>query len=131
MSSRVQTLDLAGKKFVVLEEREYERLRALDCSDERGQLADWPAANSKGNRPALEFLRVSIARDIAKERVSMGLTQEQLAKQAGIRQETLCRLETGKQAPNVRTVEKIDQALQRIARQQASKLRKGKTRSRG
>jgi DNA-binding XRE family transcriptional regulator len=131
MSSRVQTLDLAGRKFVVLEEREYERLRALDRTADGAQLPDWPAANSKGNRPALEFLRISIARDIVKERVLLGLTQEQLAAQAGIRQETLCRLETGKQAPNVRTVDKIDQALKRIAQQQASKRRKRKTRRSG
>jgi transcriptional regulator with XRE-family HTH domain len=87
---------------------------------------DWPAANTKGNRPALEFLRVLIARDIVKERVLLGLTQEQLANQAGIRQETLCRLETGKHAPNVRTVDKIDQALKRVARQQANQRRKGR-----
>jgi DNA-binding XRE family transcriptional regulator len=75
------------------------------------ELPEWPAADAKGNRPAFEFVRVSIARDIIKERTALGLTQEQLAKLAGIRQETLCRLETGKQSPNVRTVDKIDRAV--------------------
>ena len=43
----------------------------------------------------------------------LGLTQAQLAKLAGIRQETLSRLESGKHKPNVRTVERIDAALRR------------------
>jgi DNA-binding XRE family transcriptional regulator len=124
MSARVQALNLAGKKFVVLERGEYERLRALDREAVEAGLPPWPPADRKGNRPALEFVRVSIARDIIKERKALGLTQEQLAKLAGIRQETLCRLETGKQAPNVRTVDKIDQALKRAARQQAATSQK-------
>jgi DNA-binding XRE family transcriptional regulator len=127
MSARVQTLNLAGKKFVVLERGEYDRLRALDRDPNDAGLPPWPPANSKGNRPALEFMRVSIARDIIKERTALGLTQVQLAKLAGIRQETLCRLETGKQAPNVRTVDKIDQALKRAARQRAPVRGKAKT----
>lgn len=126
MSSQVQTLNLAGKKFVVLEQNEYERLRALDLATGKVQLPEWPRADAKGNRPALEFLRVSIARDIVNERVLLGLTQAQLANLAGIRQETLCRLETGRQAPNVRTVDKIDQALKRAARRQTSKRRNAK-----
>lgn len=120
MSARVQTLNLAGKKFVVLERTEYERLRALARSAGQAELPPWPPADAKGNRPALEFVRVSIARDIIKERTALGLTQQELASLAGIRQETLCRLETGKQAPNIRTVDKIDQALQRAKRRQTA-----------
>lgn len=43
----------------------------------------------------------------------LGLTQTELAKLAGIRQETLSRLEFGKHKPNVRTVERIEAALRR------------------
>ena len=54
---------------------------------------------------------VSIARDIIRQRRELGLTQAQLAKLAGIRQETLSRLESGKHKPNVRTIERIESAL--------------------
>jgi len=57
--------------------------------------------------------RASIARDIVLERRALGLTQEALAKLAGVRQETLYRLESGKHSPTVRTVEKIDRALKK------------------
>jgi transcriptional regulator with XRE-family HTH domain len=39
------------------------------------------------------------------------LSQAEVAKRAGIRQETVSRLESGKHAPTVRTVEKIDRVL--------------------
>jgi hypothetical protein len=38
----------------------------------------FPKPNAKGNRPALEFVRVSIARDVIKERTALGLTQQEL-----------------------------------------------------
>jgi DNA-binding XRE family transcriptional regulator len=79
-------------------------------------LPPWPEPDADGYVPAMEFVRVSIARDIIRERKALGLTQEQLAKLAGVRQETLCRLETGRHSPTVRTVEKIDKALVRAAR---------------
>jgi transcriptional regulator with XRE-family HTH domain len=58
-------------------------------------------------------LSASIARDIVKERRALGLTQAQLAKLAGIRQDTLSRLESGKYKPIVRTVERVEAALKR------------------
>jgi ribosome-binding protein aMBF1 (putative translation factor) len=74
------------------------------------------ATPTDGNRPAIEFLRASIARDIIRERRALGLTQEQLSKLAGIRQETLSRIESARHSPNVRTVARIDRALKRAAR---------------
>jgi DNA-binding XRE family transcriptional regulator len=74
-----------------------------------------PEPNDDGNVPALEFVRATIARDILRERKALGLTQGELAKLAGVRQETLCRLETGRHSPTVRTVKKIDRALRRAA----------------
>jgi len=69
-----------------------------------------------GNRPALDYIRVSIARDVIRERRTLGLTQEQLARLAGLRQETISRLESGKHAPSLRTIEKIDEALKCFAK---------------
>ena len=78
-------------------------------------LPEYPPADTQGNRPAVAYARVSIARKIIEARKAAGLSQEQLAKPAGIRQETLCRLETGKHSPTIRTVDKTDRALKKAA----------------
>lgn len=77
-----------------------------------------PKPDANGRFPAIEYTRVSLARSLIRERAALGLTQQQLAKLAGIRNETLCRLESGKHSPTVRTVEKIERALQKAAKKQ-------------
>lgn len=96
-----------GRPMVMLEEEEYERL--LCKADEWEPALPEPDAN--GNYPAVEALRVSLARKIIRHRRRVGLTQADLARRAGIRLETLQRVESGKVSPSVSTVEKIDKAL--------------------
>jgi ribosome-binding protein aMBF1 (putative translation factor) len=88
------------------------------------ELPDWPPADAEGNRPAVDFARVSIARSLAQDRQAAGLSQQELARLAGVRQETISRIESGKHSPTVRTVEKIDRILQ------AALKKKGKARAR-
>jgi ribosome-binding protein aMBF1 (putative translation factor) len=121
-----------GKRFVLVEERELRRLERLAAlskrADEAGELPPLPQADKQGRRPALAFARASIARSIVEERRAAGLSQKELARLAGLRQETVCRIESGKHSPTVRTVAKIDKALQAaLARTaKAFKARKGK-----
>ncbi len=96
-----------GKRMVLLEEAEFARL--LLKADEWEPLMPEPDAD--GNYPALEALRVSLARKIIRDRRRLGLTQAELARRAGIRPESLNRIEQGRVAPTVRTIEKIDRAL--------------------
>ncbi|HJT78556.1 MAG TPA: helix-turn-helix transcriptional regulator [Gemmataceae bacterium] len=96
-----------GKRMVLLEEGEYERLRAK--ADEWEPLLPEPDAD--GNYPAVAYARASLARKIVRQRRRLGLTQVELARRAGIRPETLNRVEQGKHTPTVATVEKIDRAL--------------------
>jgi ribosome-binding protein aMBF1 (putative translation factor) len=110
---------IRGKRCVAIEERELRRLERLAGTE--SPLPPLPSADEKGNRPALEYIQVSIARDIIKDRRALGLSQSQLAELAGLRQETLSRLESGKHSPTVRTVEKIDQALKRYAKSRNAK----------
>lgn len=110
----IQTLNLAGQRFVVLPEVEYERLcgragEAVQLSED--DLPPFPKPDRKGRFLAEEYTRVSLARDIIRERRAKGLTQSQLAKLAGIRQETLSRIEAAKQKPSAGTVDAITKAL--------------------
>src|SRR2546425_109968 len=70
-----------------------------------------PKADADGHYPASETIQVIIAQQIIQRRRQAGLSQAELAKRAGVREVTIARLESGKHAPNVRTVEKIDLAL--------------------
>jgi len=70
--------------------------------------------DAKGNYPALEYARASLARKIIRGRAEAGLSQRKLAELAGISFENLCRIETGKHTPSVATIDKIDQALRQV-----------------
>jgi ribosome-binding protein aMBF1 (putative translation factor) len=119
----LQRMKIEGKRCVAIEETEFRRLERLARRVENTSLPAFPSADAKGNVPAFEYMQVSIARDIIKERRALGLSQLQLAELAGLRQETLSRLESGKHSPTVRTVDKIDHALKLYA--------KSKTKRRG
>jgi len=70
-----------------------------------------PPPDKDGNYPAVETMRVIVAQQILRRRQAAGWTQAELAERAGVRQETVSRLESGKHAPNIRTVDRIDRAL--------------------
>jgi DNA-binding XRE family transcriptional regulator len=105
--ARAVRVTVKGKRVVQLDEEEYNRL--LQQADE------WepqkPAPDADGNYPAVEALRVSLALDILRHRRRLGLSQVELARRAGIRLETLNRIEKALRSPSVRTVDKIDKAL--------------------
>jgi len=109
----LQRIEVAGKRFVLLEETDYERL----CREAGAVVADddvlppLPQPDANGRFPAVEYTRVSLARNLIRDRASAGLSQERLAKLAGIRQETISRLEGGKHSASPRTIAKIDQAI--------------------
>ena len=107
MSAKI--LELAGKRYAILPEREYKRLRA-----NAGTEGPWPALprpDAEGNLPAVDYARASLARKIIKARRAAGLTQAALARRAAIRPETLNRIERGKTTPDTATIAKIERAL--------------------
>ncbi|MHB1035121.1 MAG: helix-turn-helix transcriptional regulator [Pirellulales bacterium] len=106
----LQTVTLAGQRFVIVPEREYRQLR-LGRDEQEPSL---PEPDSRGNYPAVESMRVLLARDILRARRAAGLTQVDLARLAGIRAETLNRIEKGKHTPSLDTVQKIDRALKQL-----------------
>ena len=114
MSTQIQTVTLEDKTFVILEQSEYERLRTLASATDNNDLPTLPAPDADGNFPAIPYARTSLARKIIRRRRTVGLTQAQLAKKAGIRPETLNRIERGKSSPAVSTIEKIVCILERV-----------------
>lgn len=109
---KMPRLELGGRRYVVLEEKEYERLcRENGQALESDELPPYPKPNADGNYPALEYVRVSLARDLIRDRRALGLSQQQLGRLANVRQETISRLETGKHTADSRTVDKLFDAL--------------------
>ncbi|MBI3835860.1 MAG: helix-turn-helix transcriptional regulator [Planctomycetes bacterium] len=100
---------LDGRDYVILPRVEFDRLAGLA---KVAELPTLPDAGADGNYPAVDYARASLARNIIRKRVEAGLTQRELAKRAGIRHETLCRLESGKHTPSVATITRIERALQ-------------------
>ena len=97
---------------MIVERGEYERLMGLARVAEMPRR---PKANAHGNFEAVGYARASIARDIVRERVKLGLTQRELARIAHVRVETLCRIETGKHTASTATIAKVDRALKAAA----------------
>ena len=94
---------------------EYERLcreAGLAADVDEGDLPPLPEADRNGRFPALQYARVSLARDLIRARKGAGLSQQQLAQLAGVRQETISRLETGKFTARPGTVDKIMRVIE-------------------
>jgi DNA-binding XRE family transcriptional regulator len=119
MTIEVPTVTLAGKTFVILEHSEYERLRSLAHASDDSGLPSLPKPDATGNYPAVPYARASLARKLIRRRQAAGLTQVELARRAGIRPETLNRLEQGRHTPSVATVDKLDRALTKAEAERA------------
>ncbi len=100
-----QTINLSGQDYVVLLKDEYERLARA------ARLPVLPEAGPNGEYPAVEYARSSLARKLILRREALGWNQSELARRAKVRAEVLCRLETGKVTPSLKTVEKLDAAM--------------------
>jgi DNA-binding XRE family transcriptional regulator len=107
-----------GKRFVVLPEIEYRRLRqeraGKSAGDEWG-LPPLPAKLPGGNYPAVQYARAIMARDLIRSRRRCGLSQSELARRAGVRVETLNRIERAKMTATPAVMEKLDAVLNEVS----------------
>lgn len=125
-----QRIEVAGQQFVLIPESDYQRLCAH--AGEQAPTADdglpvFPPADSQGRFPAVDYARVSLARDVIRDRRAAGLTQTELAKLARTRQETISRIESGKYSASVKLIDKIDRALQSKLSARAKRVAKRKS----
>ncbi len=117
----VKILELGGRRWAIMPEKDYRRLSA-----EAGETMDGPALpkpDARGNYPAVEYARVSLARKIIRARRAAGLTQAALARKAGIRPETLNRIEKGRTSPDTSTIARIERALEQCEASTADERR--------
>jgi DNA-binding XRE family transcriptional regulator len=105
-----QILELAGKQFVVIERKEFERLTGHPINSAL-LLPPLPAPDANGNYPAIAYGRALLARRIVAARNRAGWTQTELARRAGVRKETIHRIEAGKNNPDESTFNKIEKAF--------------------
>ena len=119
--SSLQTLTLGGERFVVLPEAEFMRLTGEPPEP------PLPVANERSSYPARELTRAVMGRDIIRSRRALGWSQAELARRAGIRPETLNRIEQAKRSPSLSTFDKVHRALEAGKAEQAKRQRgKGK-----
>ena len=100
------TIIIEGKQYVLVPAEQYDRMLGS-----AGSLPALPKKNRSGRRPAVATAQVMIARTIVRRRHAADMTQVELARRAGIRVETICRLEAGKHRPQRATIDLIDRVL--------------------
>jgi len=110
------TIQIKGQRFVLVPESEYERMQELSRELAAGEGPPLPKPDARGNVPAVAYARASLARKLIRDRRRVGLTQVELARRAGIRPETLCRIEKGKSTADTATFNKVHRALERAER---------------
>lgn len=113
------TIEFRGTRFVIVPESEYEQMRELAGERASGAGPSLPKPDARGRVPAADYARASLARKLIRDRRRVGLTQVELARRAGIRAETLCRIEKGKSTPDMATFNKVHRALEKAERQMA------------
>lgn len=95
-ASTPQEVEIGGQTFVLLPKGDYKRLR---------EDAD------RGREDATRFVEKSIGPDLRIRRRNAGLTLAEVAAGAGIRMETLSRIENGRTNPTLRTVQAVWKAI--------------------
>ncbi|MGD8451930.1 MAG: helix-turn-helix transcriptional regulator [Phycisphaerae bacterium] len=97
---------LGGVAYAILREAQL-----VTLGKRAGVVGGGRSAGATGPLAALEEEGVPLAERIRQRRRAAGLTQAALADRAGIRTETLNRIERGKTEPDFRTVRKLVVAL--------------------
>jgi ribosome-binding protein aMBF1 (putative translation factor) len=108
-------VELDGIRYVIVRESVFDRLcREAGLPEQRSRSEDDALA------PGFELDRATLAEKLVRRRLAAGLSQAELARRAGIRPETLNRIERGRTTPDFATVRKLVVAINAAERQQMS-----------
>ncbi|HBO45344.1 MAG TPA: hypothetical protein DD670_15725 [Planctomycetaceae bacterium] len=102
-----EELTLDGKRYVVLRESEFRRL----CRAAGIDAAKAPEPDTTLLASGLDADRQSLAEKLRSRRHAARLSQAELARRAGIRPETLNRIERGRTTPDFTTIRKLVEAI--------------------
>jgi transcriptional regulator with XRE-family HTH domain len=80
--------------------------------------------DERGNYPAIEAARALLGQKLIEKRRALGWSQAELARRAGVRTETVNRLEQGKHTPSLPTVDKLQRALNATVAESPRRKRK-------
>ncbi|MCD4727712.1 MAG: helix-turn-helix domain-containing protein [Pirellulales bacterium] len=108
-----RVVELDGIRYVILRETAFHSLCRKAHVD--GQVS---SADEKTVSDGLDMDRASLARKLVRRRRVAGLSQAELARRAGIRPETLNRLERGRTTPDFATIRKLVVAMNAAEQQQ-------------
>ena len=101
-----QSVELDGVRYVIVRESVFDRL----C--ERANIEILPAAaDSRAREGATDLDGVSLAEKLLRRRLAARLSQAELARRAGVRPETLNRIERGHTTPDFATIRKLVVAM--------------------
>lgn len=114
------TVTISGQQYIILARREYEQLARRAAVIDDVTVPALPGRLKDGNYPAIAAGRAVLARKLIKRRWAVGLSQAEVARRAGIRKETLCRIEKAKVTADTATVTRIVRALEAAERAQES-----------
>jgi ribosome-binding protein aMBF1 (putative translation factor) len=117
-SKAATRIRLAGRDWVIVPREDFERLEKLARVSD---LPPLPKPDADRTFPAVDYARASIARSIVRARAQAGWSQRHLAKMAGVRVETLCRIEKGRTTPSTATISRLARVLRRAGAEGAAK----------
>ena len=108
----VKRVELDGVRYVILRESAFEEL----C-EKAGIEGDRRGTGDEDLAPGFDLDRASLAEKLVGRRRAAGLSQAELARRAGIRPETLNRIERGRSTPDFATVRKLVVAMNAAERE--------------
>jgi ribosome-binding protein aMBF1 (putative translation factor) len=110
-------VELDGLRYIILRESVF----TLLC--EKAGFDDGRASSNGGSLERdLELDRKSLAERLVRRRRAAGLSQAELSRRAGVRPETLNRIERGRTTPDFATVRKLVEAMNAAERERLAQL---------
>jgi ribosome-binding protein aMBF1 (putative translation factor) len=117
----METIEKNGTTYVLVPQDAWNKIASGEM-----EMPAMPAADAQGRMPALEAVRVVIARGIIRDRLALGWSQAELARHAGLNVETLNRIEKARVTPDERTMNRIDKAIKPSAKSKMAKTARAK-----
>jgi len=111
-------VELDGVRYVIVRESVFEQLCRKAGVDQGPAEAKEQALDLE---PSLGLDRASLAERLVRRRRAAGLSQAELARRAGVRAETLNRIERGHTTPDFATVRKLVEAIGAAEQQAAAR----------